>query len=117
MWQREPQVLGQQEWKWLVTWGRREACSKMGKALGVKQCEAWKNPEKTSVAGASKCVRMPKQGCSRAGNSHTRQVATGDTGLRTLKNFKFQREDGKFLFPMYSRHVPTMCIVLICRIK
>lgn len=46
-------ALGQQEWKWLVTWRRREACCKVGKALGVKECEAWKNPEKTNVARAS----------------------------------------------------------------
>lgn len=47
-------------WKWLMTWGRREACSKMTKALGVKEREVWENLEKASVAGASKRVRMPK---------------------------------------------------------
>lgn len=43
-----------------MTWGKGGGCSKLGKVLGVMEREAWKNPEKTNVAGAWKRVRTPK---------------------------------------------------------
>ena len=59
-WQGKHRAPGLQEWKWLVIGGRREACAKARKALGVKGHEAWKNPEKTHAARASKHARAQK---------------------------------------------------------
>ena len=67
--------------------GQERSTFQGGKVLSGKEHEAWKNPGKTSVAGAGEHVRMPKHEAGAGLGTGTPGLwpscSVGDVGLRT----------------------------------